>query len=343
MTAPCPLISIIVPLFNAGKYLAHCLDSILAQSYANWQLILVNDGSADDSGKICDRYAGQDVRIQVIHQTNTGVSGARNQGIEQAKGDYLCFVDADDHILPDYLSALVRELPADSGRGLIIHGMLQTDQEGNISHTLRFGEQSFTGNDKYKAFTETEIFRFGSPFSKLYNLSLIRQQNIRFNPLIRHGEDLLFMTSYILSADYIRLGNAVNYVYETHGSNSLSRSNRPYLSERTCYEEMKKNLHHIKQESGFTQEKFAPFEAYISLFLIRALPALYRPPYTLPASTRIKELRSLQPEDFTLLKRWYHPRRLAEKAGRFFLLHHFLYGYEKYMSLLFTLRYRVLG
>lgn len=97
------MISIIVPIYNSAKYLAQCIDSIICQSYTDWELILVDDGSKDQSGRICDEYAKQDHRITVIHQPNKGVSSARNVGIAIAKGEYLCFVDADDWLEPSFL------------------------------------------------------------------------------------------------------------------------------------------------------------------------------------------------------------------------------------------------
>ena len=107
-----PLISVIVPVYNCGAYLPQCIESILAQTYKNLQIILIDDGATDNSGKICDDYAKKDTRIEVIHQKNAGVSQARNAGLKIAKGKYIGFVDGDDYISPgmyDYLYALNKE------------------------------------------------------------------------------------------------------------------------------------------------------------------------------------------------------------------------------------------
>ena len=101
-------ISIIVPIFNIEKYLSRCLDSILEQTYKNLEVILVDDGSVDNSGMIADKYARKDQRIKVIHQVNQGVSAARNTGIDLATGDYIGFVDGDDYIEPDMYEILMR-------------------------------------------------------------------------------------------------------------------------------------------------------------------------------------------------------------------------------------------
>ena len=90
------LVSIIVPVYNVESYLEECVESIINQSYENLDIILIDDGSTDNCGQICDKYAALDKRVTVIHKTNGGLSSARNRGIEAAKGDYFCFVDSDD-------------------------------------------------------------------------------------------------------------------------------------------------------------------------------------------------------------------------------------------------------
>ena len=102
-----PLISVIVPVYNVAEYLSRCVDSILAQSYENLQIILVNDGSSDDSGRICEEYAKKDTRIQVIHQNNGGLSSARNAGLDAASGQYIGFVDSDDWIEPEMYAEML--------------------------------------------------------------------------------------------------------------------------------------------------------------------------------------------------------------------------------------------
>ena len=102
--------SIIVPVYNVEQYLENCINSVLNQSYRNFQLILVDDGSKDSSGEICDRFAQKDSRVKVMHKQNAGVSGARNTGIEIATGQFICFIDSDDWIESDYLQKIVDEI-----------------------------------------------------------------------------------------------------------------------------------------------------------------------------------------------------------------------------------------
>lgn len=102
------LISVIVPVYNVEKYLSRCVDSIIGQTYSNLEIILVNDGSTDLSGAICDEYKKKDKRIVVIHQKNGGLSQARNSGMEIMSGKYVAFVDSDDYISEDYIEYLFR-------------------------------------------------------------------------------------------------------------------------------------------------------------------------------------------------------------------------------------------
>ncbi|MDR0422523.1 MAG: glycosyltransferase, partial [Proteiniphilum sp.] len=102
-----PMISVIVPVYNVEKYLRKCLESILAQTYTSFELLLVNDGSTDGSGQICDEYAQKDSRVQVFHQENKGVSRARNLGLERAKGKWVAFIDSDDWVDSTYLEHLL--------------------------------------------------------------------------------------------------------------------------------------------------------------------------------------------------------------------------------------------
>lgn len=102
--------SIIVPVYNVEQYLENCINSVLNQSFRNFQLILVDDGSKDSSGEICDRFAQKDSRVKVIHKPNAGVSAARNTGIDIATGQFICFIDSDDWIESEYLQKIVDEI-----------------------------------------------------------------------------------------------------------------------------------------------------------------------------------------------------------------------------------------
>ena len=118
------MISIIIPVYNVKLYLDNCIQSVIQQSYTDFECILVDDGSTDGSSEICDQWAEKDNRIIIVHQPNGGVSSARNKGLEQAKGEYICFIDSDDWVDVDYLSAMINNLK-EKETDLIICGLTQ--------------------------------------------------------------------------------------------------------------------------------------------------------------------------------------------------------------------------
>jgi glycosyltransferase involved in cell wall biosynthesis len=124
-------LSIIVPIYNVEAYLRRCVDSILSQTFTDFELILVDDGSPDACGKICDEYALQDKRIRVIHKKNGGLSDARNAVLDVAKGEYIGFVDSDDAVSPEMYQKLMEEMEA-SGADVVTTGFLHFDESGNI-------------------------------------------------------------------------------------------------------------------------------------------------------------------------------------------------------------------
>lgn len=126
-------VSIIVPVYNAEKYLRRCIDSILSQSFEHFELLLVDDGSTDSSGVICDEYATKDNRVRVFHKTNGGVSSARNLGIVKSCGEWVAFVDADDRLLKDALNILMNK--SASGTDLVICGYEIYNEDGELIFT----------------------------------------------------------------------------------------------------------------------------------------------------------------------------------------------------------------
>jgi glycosyltransferase involved in cell wall biosynthesis len=130
------LISVIVPVYNVEKYIAVCIVSILNQTYRNLELILVDDGSTDKSGEICDEYAGKDRRVIVCHKTNGGVASSRNTGIGMAKGRYICFIDSDDFVRGDYLEKLHTAI-------------LKSDSDMAICSWKEVEDDYYTADDKY--------------------------------------------------------------------------------------------------------------------------------------------------------------------------------------------------
>ena len=191
-------ISIVIPVYNAEKYLDVCLSSILRQDMHSYEVILVDDGSTDSSPLICDRYSGTDSRFRTIHKSNGGVSSARNAGISLAQGEYLMFVDSDDALAPEalsVLSALTVERP-----DIVIGGF--NIYQGEIPYgTVIPYESEFYPLAGLPAFFDATMHRFGElfrgPWAKLYRSSVIRKHSLRFDANLSYAEDKLFVYQFL--------------------------------------------------------------------------------------------------------------------------------------------------
>ena len=184
-------ITIIIPLYNKEKYIYKCLNSILLQSYGFYEVLIIDDGSTDNSAKICEEFYSKDKRFKYFSKENGGVSSARNLGIEKAKYDYIVFVDADDYIEEDYLKSLT-EYECD----LVVEGF-KKDENGFFSEFHIFNEEC-NKNQMLKYLMRKEIANiFSVPYLKLFKLEYIKNNNIRFNEKISFGEDFDFVLKYL--------------------------------------------------------------------------------------------------------------------------------------------------
>lgn len=199
MNADIP-VSVIVPVYNTVRYLDECLRSVCNQSFRDWECLLVDDGSTDGSGSLCDAWAEKDTRIRVLHQPNKGVSAARNAGLEEARGQYVAFLDSDDWLTEDCLQRLYKVIPSEKA-GLAVCGFFYDDGERRTRSftTLR----SVTiGPEDAPAFADlNEHYLLSVPFAKLYRTDIIAAHHLRFDETCSFGEDLLFNYAYL---DHIR-------------------------------------------------------------------------------------------------------------------------------------------
>ncbi len=190
-------ISIIIPVYNAEDYLSRCLDSILEQSFPSYEVILVDDGSSDSSGLICDRYSASDSRFRTIHKKNGGVSSARNAGINLAKGEYLMFVDSDDALLPDALDRLMEGVVGEDivigGYATFINQVPEKEVLPLRSHSYNSAEMTAFFDDNIKKNCEM----LDAPWSKLFKRKRIG--DLRFCEDLSYAEDKLFVFSFLLT------------------------------------------------------------------------------------------------------------------------------------------------
>lgn len=213
------MVSVIVPVYKAEKYLHRCVDSILAQSYTDFELLLINDGSPDNCGAICDEYAIKDSRVRVFHKENGGVSSARNLGLDNARGEWLTFIDADDWIEKNHLECLSGNLDVN-----FIVGGVRMYSSGIL---LKFGNLQHRGATLISFINENKGYRVNSPWGNLLNNSIITENNIRFDEHIRFGEDAIFNLEYLCFCDSVRTVSNCGYNYWDYdiSSNASSKYN----------------------------------------------------------------------------------------------------------------------
>ncbi len=192
-----PKLSVVIPIYNAQAYLGKCLDSILTQSFKNYEIILVDDGSTDKSGMICDQYAEKHGHIIVIHKANAGVSAARNTGIEQSRGEWIYFCDADDELNTEGLGKFMNHALADID--LIASTFEKEPDENDTVKKEITSVTEFTPRDYAHAlFSGINGDYQGYLWSKLFRASIIREKRIYFDTTITHNEDRLFILNYLL-------------------------------------------------------------------------------------------------------------------------------------------------
>lgn len=224
-----PKISVIVPIYNVELYLRKCIDSILNQEFPDFELLLVDDGSTDASGIICDEYALMDARIKVFHTSNRGVSAARNLGMDQASGEWITFVDSDDWVEKEYLSCFLQSelAPKSIAYQGVILDYSACHRENMIG--ISYADISFDSSNIVRAISEYKILNNCLIAAKLFNREVIRQHHIRFCERISLAEDMIFVRHYLCYVEEIRLYALASYHYMQRFSKSLS--NRYHSSE----------------------------------------------------------------------------------------------------------------
>lgn len=218
-----PAVSIVVPVYKVEKYLTECIDSILAQTFTDFELILVDDGSPDNSGKICDDYAARDSRIRVFHKENGGVSSARNFGIDNALGEWITFVDSDDFISSTFLYEMYAPVAKDKTLSFVCCGCVNYSDGGTITPNQQY--DTFGGDDKSFVF---ENFR-GLVFSKFFRKDILEKHNLKFDERIKLAEDYIFTLEYIFHIERYAFVSGTGYFYRyREGSATNSKGRIPY-------------------------------------------------------------------------------------------------------------------
>ena len=317
------MISIIVPVYMAEKTLCRCVESIIHQSFSDFEVILVDDGSTDKSGELCDSYAEHDSRINVIHKENGGVSSARNTGILASSGEYISFCDSDDYLELDYLEGLYQTAKNHPECDHIwccfnsVSSYHVQQKKNNASHVAPV---ELCNVKSYASLQERVLTN--QPWNKLYRAEIIKKKGIIFPETMSLGEDLIFNLAYLDASenDKIALIREPLYNYFSENENSLDKKFRPNLLE--IYKEIDGLVYDHLEKWDVSQDQFSVFYNYQFFHFESVLDNTMKNP-SLSLNDKIKQnsclLRTAEFKDI-LNKRncFLHPLYLrAYKSGNY--------------------------
>ncbi|MBO5172486.1 MAG: glycosyltransferase family 2 protein [Bacteroidaceae bacterium] len=267
-----PKISVIVPVYNTEKYLHRCVDSILAQTFSDFELLLINDGSKDKSATICDEYAAKDSRVSVFHKENGGVSSARNLGLDCAKGEWITFVDSDDWLGNKYLENLIINVKRNIELVISFSYSVFKDKIGESKY-----ESKVLNSDEFSLlFTEYDLSWRTSPWSKLYNNKIIKENKLIFNVNMPIGEDLVFLYEYITCVNKIYISGQSYYYYFADNENTLTKKINSTLVEQECLYMVNKTVNALLQKKNIcNKEALDRVHCLMYSYINRVLNSLY--------------------------------------------------------------------
>lgn len=315
-----PKISIIVPVYNAEPYLIRCIDSILSQTFTDFELLLVDDGSTDNSGKICNEYVAKDNRIWVYHKKNGGASSARNLGIEESKGEYICFVDSDDWVEDKYLSDFLLE-QFKNEKLLVIQTCIYYEYliEPHRSdwHSINYNNSFYFGPDIVNALSLSDFFvsADGGPVGKLFQKKIIDKYNIRFSDNISAYEDVIFCLKYISKIDSLYISKGKNYHYMHRDSHtSLSKRKLAYHEYLYSANEGETALNEIFKKFNINNLELINHSKIVMMRISMAsIYALYSSNYIPSYKERISLLKLLKNKNKNLIQK---RKEKTDKKGR---------------------------
>lgn len=267
------VISVIVPVYNAQNTLKRCVDSLLKQTFKDFEIILVDDGSVDNSLNICYSFVALDIRVKVFAQKNAGVSAARNLGIIKSLGKYICFVDSDDSVECNYLFCLLESFVCD--RSIVIQGFQRITLNSKYLHPTIFESGEIKKENFIFLFSKYSITSFGFPFSKLFIKQIITENHIQFANDIHFSEDLIFVLEYLNYIDTVSFTNDTNYLYYTN-SGSLSNKISDYKSEYNGLILFLEKMSFLAKTHALDLECLLSYSrASLSVFIERILLSIY--------------------------------------------------------------------
>lgn len=284
-----PIVSIIVPVYNAENSLRRCIDSVLRQNYEDFELILVNDGSQDSSGAICDNYAAKDSRVHVVHKENSGVSDSRNTALLQARGTYIQFVDADDWIAPEATGLLAATAVA-YDCDMVISDFYRVI-DNRIAHKGDIQEEGLLSRKEFASYMmeKPADYYYGVLWNKLYKKELIDQYQLYMDSKISWCEDFMFNLEYICHIRNIYVLRVPLYYYvRTKHSLSSQGANitKTIQIKVTVFEYYNKFYREVFGEDDYEKSRLQVYR-----FLMDAASDGVVPPASLPGTLKLGEER----------------------------------------------------
>ena len=292
-----PIISVIIPVYNGEKYIHVCIDSVLKQSFSDFEILLIDDGSTDNSGQICENYAEKDKRIRVFHIANSGVSKARNIGIEKAYGIYGVFVDCDDWIGSNYLQELYDcTFWVPKHEFLVISGYTKFDFYNHSvysRHKVKEIGAFFFANEKdILSSSRLDFVRFNFVWGKLFVLNIVKKLNIHFDERIYFLEDLVFCMEYLKHVNTLCLSENTDYYYRVNNPKSMSFHSYSAEDEYYTYKELNRLVIDLAKTHSLTNEYLDGLVRASEQYLLRVCRSLYYKPYRLNIKNRINKLKT---------------------------------------------------
>ncbi len=258
--------SVIIPVYNAARTLRRCLDSLVDQSFDDYELLLINDGSTDGSDAICREYANAYPCIRYFPKENGGVSSARNLGLEQAKGEYILFVDSDDYVSNNNFAVIGQEL-ARCCPDLLMFGAANTGAEKQTRITGAYLEVE-ESNIARRIAEAMQQYLFSSLWNKVFKRETIERFHLRFENGLAIGEDQCLLFEYAMHIQSLRSIKEVLYFVDTDDTNSLSRKARPYLTEQLM--EVNRRMYAACRAAEHSPEVARCYEAALSWMTYRS-------------------------------------------------------------------------
>lgn len=315
-------ITVIVPIYKCEKFIGKCIESVQKQTYKDWYLILVDDGSPDNAGAICDQYAKDDARIKVLHQMNGGPGKARNNGIQHCETRWFTFLDSDDVIEPDYLSNF-HEDELQSDYALSMQGFKRVDMQGNIlDEVYELADGVYHGKEGIaRSFLDNDVFMYGQSCGKLYNKVLVSQHNTTLSTELKLSEDHLFYMQYLLHVTDVHTHSGTKYCYQMADAEmSLTHRVLPWEETLKRFHEIYRAAEDIVKQYDITNSDLLHKVHYFSVTgaISLTLSSLYKTERN--KAERIKVLGILK-DDMKECGSKYCPNGMKGKLFKYVLLY----------------------